>query len=77
MLQKEAQANQAKGDVEGVDLWGRLTDFSTVVGDVAMWAVIARSSKKERRTIFAYLISLRHQITRKSFGKLPLAEDGH
>lgn len=32
MLQKEAQANQAKGDVEGVDLWGRLTDFSTVVG---------------------------------------------
>jgi len=24
MLQKEAQANQAKGDVEGVGPWGRL-----------------------------------------------------
>lgn len=71
MLQKEAQANQAKGDVEGVGIWGRLTWLQ----HCGWWRRYV--GKKERRTIFAYLISLRHQITRKSIGKFPLTEDGH
>jgi hypothetical protein len=74
MLQKEAQTNQAMGDVEGVGPWGT----APWLQHCGWWhSHVGCNYKKERRKMFAYLISLRHQIIRKSVGKFPLAEAGH